>query len=256
MIQSKNIENIYGFTCKRKNNFLNSSIQGAYKKQDTKIEQSNIKEFVIKTLIFLNEIDNIQSVKNGDETIGFGDVITDPNNYLNKELEFGDGTQLVLLQHEKGISVRTNNYSIFPSIHVDGEKETITLRRQEGKLKIKETKISFRNIKFPFHYVYEPNPDYDGIFNDFVLHNLSEIKPPSILSIQVKNTPCIISYRQYVGYIKTRSFLNLKVDDQGWFVHTFSEAEEDLPSGVDVFPDSYWVYHPRCDRIEHYLQFP
>lgn len=256
MIQSKNIENIYGFTCKRKNNQFNASIQGAYKKNESKAEQQpKTKEFVIKTMKLSSDIENLKYFKNGDEIIELNRMIDNPSHFFNKELILNDGTIFVLLQHEKGISVRMNNYSILPNIIVDGEKEMITFQPQNGKLAIKETKIIFKNMKFPFHYVYEPNKEYDSIFNDFVITNLPVIKPASVLSILVKKTPSIISYRQHASYIITRSFLNLKVNEQGWYVHNFSESDEDLPSGVDIFPESYWVYHPRCDRIEHYLQF-
>jgi hypothetical protein len=264
MIQSKNTENIYGYTGKKKPNFnfVGGNIQGIYKKPEIKKNISQItlkdkpKELIIKSLILKNEIEDMEC-----EKFQFNKIYENPSDFLNQSFYLiykEQNIEFVLLQHEKGISIKINNFDIFPKIDIDGEHQSITFKLQDHSLKIAESKFTFKNLNFPFHYIYEINQECDGIFNDFILSNLPEIRPPTNVTVPSKHTNNVISYRQYISYIKTNSFLNFKVNQSGWYVDNFSyeEDEKDLPNGVNIIPNFYWIYHPRCQRIEHLIQFP
>jgi hypothetical protein len=177
-----------------------------------------------------------------------------------------DPLEMMLIPHEKGFSVRVSSFDV--SIRLDflgDDEEVITMSPRDittnTASKVMESKFSFANPDYPFRYVYEQNEEDDEIFHDFVSSHLSEIKAPTICSVPAKHTQKEISFRQWVAYIKTSTMLNFRVDASGWYVDTFSEAEEDAsnqekcPMGMRVYPRSFWTYHPKGTRIEHLIQF-
>jgi len=171
--------------------------------------------------------------------------------------------EMMLIPHERGLSVRVSSFDVMIRLDFIGDdEEVITLSHREEKdatgSRVMESKFSFANPEYPFRYVYEKNELDDEIFHDFVSTHLSEIKAPIICSVPAKHTQKEISFRQWVGYIKTSTMMNFRVDIWGWYVVGFSEAleeEEDVPQGMKVFPRSFWTYHPKGTRIEHLIQF-
>lgn len=273
MFQSKNNENIYGYTGKKspQYNFVSASIQGTYKKTNefkTKpqivLKQDKTKDCPVKKLLFINESDeditlyyiidkNVNIIPLDFET-AWTDILNLP--IICKTSTDDDDIHFILNTHEKGISVCINSFELHPEIIVDGELETIIFRKNELDIKVVESKIGFLNTNFPFHYLFEPNRSCDDIFNDFISSHLKEIKPPSTITVPSKQTKSEISFRQYIGYIKTRTFMNFKIDSSGWYIDNFSDTDEvDLPSGVQILPLSFWTYYPRGSRIDHLLQF-
>lgn len=268
-MMSKNNENIYGYTGKKTPNFnfVSQSLQSSIKKQtfDLKPKPVIIKndkptELLIKSLIFRHNLsDNLVILNIENENLNFNQEIKNLNNLLHKKIVLEldeDIYDLYLLPHEKGISIKINTFDIYPHITVDGEKQTIEFtKNRDYNVKIFESKICFKNPEFPFHYIYEASDKYDGIFNDFIESNLPEIRPPTLYTVPSKHTKNEISFRQYISYIKTNTFINFKVDERGWVFDSFTNSYEELPNGVLLEPLPYWIYHPRCQRIEHFLQF-
>ena len=271
----RNSENIYGYSGKRSPsfNFVSGSINSAMKKNSTETKPKNVvlkeipKENVMKSIIFCNGLSGKEDVQmcwsEGREAVHFGREYSEISNLFNKPLLVewdGCVSTLILQPHEKGISVRTDNFGCGAEIEIKDNMQIITLKPLVQGLKVVETKIQFKNPAFPFYFVYENNEKYDGIFNDFVSSNLPEIRPPTMYTVPVKVTNSQISFRQFISYIKTKSFLNFKVNQSGWYFDSFGDdpealEEEDLPSGVAIKLCPSWVYHPRGTRIEHWLQF-
>lgn len=275
MFLGKNNENIYGYTGKRSPsfNFASSSIQGTYKKvndnkqkQQVVIKTEKPKDLFIKTVLFS------QSVNPGAEFILFSqeeavnsistNENVDTSLLINKTIHCKIGVDIVfefvLLAHEKGISVKTNSFLVHPVLKIQEDSQLICFSSPDSKIKVVETKFSFKNPEFPFYYKYETNPKYDDIFNDFIESNLAEIKPPSNVTVVAKHTQSEISYRQYISYIKTRTLMNFKVDVSGWYIDSFTEVDSDVdacPAGIIFRPLPYWTFHPGGQRIEHLLQF-
>jgi hypothetical protein len=217
------------------------------------------KELLIKKLIFKNEIQYLEILIN-ETPIQFDTIINNVQDYIQKLIQIKineDEFIITLLPHEKGISVKINTFKIQPNIEVDGETQIIILREKNETNKVMESKIGFKNPEFPFHYVFEPSDKYDGIFNDFVMSNLPEIRPPTLYTVPSKKTQSMISFRQHIKYIETNTFINFKVEEEGWVFDSFTESEEETekPNGVKYIPAAFWTYHPRCLRIEHLLQF-
>ena len=265
MNQFRNNENIYGYSGKKapQHNFVSSNRNSTEIKPKPQVilKPAATKELLIKTLCFQSEIEDITSLEYRDADkifkLELGDIQKTPQDLLNKDIQVSPGLFAQLSQHEKGVSVKINSFEIFPSIEINGDAQTITFTKQDNSLKVTESKIGFKNATFPLHYVFENSDQNDGIFNDFVQSNIPEIRPPTTLTVPSKRTQSVISFRQQIGYIKTRSFLNFTVGVQGWTVKNFADTEDEpnLPSGVNVLPVAYWTYHPRCTRIEHLLLF-
>lgn len=266
-MKSKNNENIYGYTGKKTPNFnfVSLSANNPIKKQiDLKPKPVVIKndksELFIKTLFLKTTIDDPISFNFKGENLEFDKEIKNISDIILHDIKILINDEVFyfqLLPHEKGLSIKINTYNLIPIISIDGDKETITFsqEREDRTLKVYESKINFERTDFPFYYIYEVNDKYDGIFHDFIQSNLPEIRPPTQYTVPAKQTNNEISYRQYISYIKTNTILNFKVDQTGWFLDSFSQTDEDLPNGVEIMPKYFWIYHPRCQRIEHQIRF-
>jgi hypothetical protein len=272
MFLGKNNENIYGYTGKRSPsfNFASSSIQGSYKKpSDMKVKAAPVKTDKEKAKeLFIKKISFSQNLSEQDLQIfcvddtNMEEVIpleNETSEILNKKLQckIGDDIvfEFVLSAHERGISIKMNSFLVHPLIQIQEDQQSFCFQKPSD-LKVFETKFGFKHSEFPFNYVYESNPKCDEIFNDFILANLAEIKPPSIVTVPAKHTQSEISYRQHISYIKTRTLMNFKVDASGWYLDSFSETEEqELPAGITIRPHPFWTFFPGGKRIEHLLQF-
>lgn len=273
MFLGKNNENIYGYTGKRtpSYNFASSSLQSSYKKtMDVKkpvvTKDEKQKELLVKSIVFS------QTYEPNSELVLFyekdSDIInistTEPVDVLtlihqNIHCKIGENVmfEFSLLPHEKGVSIKSNSFLVHPVSKIQDETLSLCFSVSNGKIKVVETKFSFKNPEFPFYYKYEKNPNYDDIFNDFIESNLPQIKPPSNITVPSKHTQSNISYRQFISYIKTSSLMNFKVDSSGWYIDSFTEAEDknECPSGIIFRPLPSWTWHPGGQRIEHTLQF-
>jgi len=264
MLHSKNTENIYGYTGKKSPSFNFVISQHNQIKKDGKIKQvvlkkEEIQENLIKKVSIKTELEHLSLQANFD----FNQELINLNDYINHSFWIKDEStadspiivECILLQHDKGYSIKCDNFDYKFKIVSDGEYQEIWIQK-EIEVNVCTTKIQFLNPQFPFHYVYEDNPLCDAIFNDYIKSQLSEIKPPNIYILPVKNTNNQISYRQYIGYMKTYSFINFKINDRGWYIESFiNENDNQLVNGVDVKYKNYWIYHPRCSRIEHLFVF-
>jgi hypothetical protein len=257
MFNAKNTENIYGYTGKKSSNFvLNRNqvnkeipkIKNIIIKNEEIINENIIKKFCIKT-----DIENLEI-----EGIDIDIIYNNINEFLNKSFYIKDEDLLIefiLLNHEKGISVKCNHFDYKFNLQLDGEYEEIIITKNLNQ-NVCNSKISFINPNFPFHYIYEDNPLCDAIFNDYIKTLLPEIKSPNNYLLPVKITNNLISFRQYIGYIKTFGFLNFKINEKGWYLYSFTNDNDDLNvNGVDVKYKNFWIYHPRCSRIEHQFIF-
>lgn len=282
MLKGRQSENIYGYTGKKSSsyNFVSSSINTSYKKAtdlkprpvtlktDKKETTSCIKKVRFVCAFDSNDNDekeNILWLENGVVL----DVLSDhvPSNLMHKVIfcKLKDGAEpveIMLLPHEKGLSVRVSSFDVLIRLDFIGDdEEIITLSSRsenctEGS-RVMESKFSFANIEYPFRYVYEKNEQDDEIFHDFVSTHLSEIKAPMIYSVPAKHTQKEISFRQWVNYIKTTTFINFRVNVSGWYVDGFTDgpAENNVPVGMRMYPRAFWTYHPKGTRIEHLIQF-
>jgi hypothetical protein len=181
---------------------------------------------------------------------------------LDKTLSLNVGDEVIqfwIYSHERGYSVKTPFYGCKINISFEGDTQFIEFNKvlEDPNIRVMETKIVFENKDYPFHFKFENNESCDGIFNDFIQEVLPEIKPPKSFVVPVKYTNNIIPFRQYISYIKTRTFLQFKVDKSGWFIDSIEEAEnesiDEFPNGVKIKYESFWTYFPRGTRIEHVL---
>jgi len=166
-----------------------------------------------------------------------------------------------IINHEKGYSVKTEVFSFKINIQVKEDTETICFSKNilDPEIKVVESKISFENTEYPFHFHFETNMKCDGIFNDFVQTTLPEIRPPNLYTVPVKYTENLISFREYISYIKTRTFVHFKVNESGWYIESIEdnllESVDDFPNGVKIKSKCFWTYYPRGKRIEHNIVF-
>jgi len=289
MLHSKNSENIYGYTGKKLNfmipslqtssssnkNALASSSAFKVKSSTTKettmpdnTSSSSLSENVIKTISFSTDIEGLEldgiswnEPFSASEYAHQRFTVVSSVSKENETMDLSSGKhtiavmEMVLVPHEKGYSVRSNGFDYQIELQIDGEKETIHLTKKV-EATVCTTKMMFQNHQFPFYYRYEDNPLCDAIFNDYIKTQLMEIKPPNIYMLPVKITNQLIMFRQYIGYMKTKSFLSFKIGESGWYVDHFSdESGTDLVNGVNVKYQNYWYYHPRGSRIEHHFIF-
>lgn len=277
MFLSRNSENIYGYTGKKtpNYNFVSASIQGTYKKTNTEIKPKPVilrndkpKENPVKVLHFVNGLEEFCGLlyykNNQEQEIPFQMDITGFLEWIHEPIFLRIQDELIeimIINHEKGYSLRTDIFSLKINITVNEDKQTIEFSRtlNDKNLRVVESKISFLNIEYPFYFLFEHNPKCDAIFNDFVQTTLPEIRPPNNYTVPVKCTNSLISFREYISYIKTRTFLHFKVDESGWYIDTIEDCEnesvDEFVSGVKIKTKSFWVYYPRGTRIEHSLQF-
>lgn len=258
MMHSKNTENIYGYTGKKSPNFNfvgNQSLRKDNKNVKNIVIKKNedMNENIIKKICLKSNIDNlkIQGIDLNKEIINITDYLNQPFKVIDDTIEF----EIILLNHEKGYSIKCNHYDYKFNIILDREYEEIVMNK-ETELNVFTTKITFKNVLFPFTYQFEDNPLCDAIFNDYIKSQLSEIKSGNVYILPVKMTNNQITYRQYISYMKTNSFLNFKINEKGWYVDSFvNDNDKTLVNGVDVKYTNYWIYHPRCTRIEHNFMF-
>ncbi|NDE17554.1 hypothetical protein EBZ80_21775 [bacterium] len=263
MFLGKNNENIYGYTGKKTPtyNFAPSRKAQVDLKPKPVVLRSGggtekKRELLVNRLVWETDLDLSVRLSEAEELPR--DIMGGLAGYLERPLILrtaGGDSACTLLPHEKGVSVRLETFDVQAVIRVDGDHETIRFVPRNDDVAVAESRIAFSNPQFPFFYIYEADGDDDGIFRDFITTNLPEIRPPAPVVVPALQTKKLVRYRQHIGYLRTSLLMNLRVDEQGWSLDSFTESGETLVNGVRIEPKPVWIYHPRGTRIEHHLYF-
>ena len=188
-------------------------------------------------------------------------------------------TSFSLLPHEKGWSVKLVEYGLFVVIRTSGTEQTIEFTSEKpSSMSLTSTRIRFSKKDYPFTFRYERNAQCDDIFHDFVETHLPVIDPSEgggTYSVPVKCTSQLISYRQYIGYMKTCTLFQFTIEERGWVLkRRYDEGDERtkkkstgesewiekqsssvIVKGVDVRLRHEWTFFPWGSRIDHQLMF-
>lgn len=219
-------------------------------------------------LFFSNDLISVRDYPEMESYIFFILVEEDEDTKDDRTVDSGEANndrriaQFSLVHHEKGWSVKMNDYGIFAVIQTNGVNQVIELTTvKPSSMSLPNTKIRFLKKDYPFSFQYEKNPQCDEIFHDFVGTHLPSIQPSEgTYTVPVKCTSQLISYRQYIGYMKTSTLFQFVIEERGW---TLKERAEDhhaissssLIQGVDIRIRHEWIFHPWGSRIEHQLIF-